>query len=46
MKMADELTLILRIHARVLELKRLAAVTARIYAALRARLSEVRHRSR
>ena len=41
MTMADELTLILRIHARVLELKRLAAVTARIHARLQRRLCTV-----
>jgi hypothetical protein len=40
--MTADLGLIVPIHARVMELQRLAAVTARIHAALRARLSALR----
>ena len=39
--MRADLALIVRIHNRVVELQRLGTVTARIYAALRARLSEL-----
>lgn len=40
MTTAADLALVIRISARVLELKRLTAVTARTHAALRLRLSE------
>lgn len=42
MTTADELDLIVRIHAGVLELQRLAEVTLRIYARLKRRLDQAR----